>query len=149
MISKPPSCLRKLPQDTKPQRMTVPELATALLLILSQHLQNHPPWPPLPPLQLRQLRNSKGRRWGSSPVYHEDAPLACWKDAFFNPCSTSLSSRCLWAAVSYQDKDLTMAQSFLICCPPHPYSFPPLHSSSWTVTLPPWGSHVPILILRL
>lgn len=37
VISKPPSCLHILPQDTKPWGMTVPEIATALLLILSQH----------------------------------------------------------------------------------------------------------------
>lgn len=149
MISKPPSYLHVLPQDTKPYGITVAELATVLLLILSQHLQNALPWPPLPPLQLRQLRSARGTRWGSSVMCHEDFPLACWRDALSNPCSTSLSTKCLWAAASCQNRDLTTAQSFLICCPQHPYSFLPPHPASWTVPLPPWGSHLTILIVML
>lgn len=70
--------------------MTVVELLTALLPILSQHLQNPLPWPSLPPLQLRQLRNSRGRRWGSSVMCHEDIYLACGRDGPSSSCFTGL-----------------------------------------------------------
>lgn len=72
VILKPPSYLHVLPYHIKPYGMTVAELLTALLPILSQLLQNTLPWPSLPLLQLSQLRNSRGRRWGSSVMYHED-----------------------------------------------------------------------------
>lgn len=126
--------------------MTVVELLTALLPILSQHLQNPLPWPSLPPLQLRQLRNSRVRRWGSSVMYHEGIYLACGRDGPSSPCFMGLSTRFLWAPVSCQHRDPTMAQSFLICCSQPLYSFLPVHSASWTVPLPPQGSHLPILI---
>lgn len=126
MISKTPSYLYLLPQETKPCGMTVAEFATALLLILSsQHLQNPLPWPSLPPLQLGQLRISRGRRWSSSVICHEDVLSAHWRDSLPNPCFARLGTRCLRAAVSCQHTDLTTAQSFLICCPQHPYSCSP------------------------
>lgn len=49
MVSKPPSYLHTLPQETKQCGMAAAELAMALMLILSQHLQP-PLTPPLLPL---------------------------------------------------------------------------------------------------
>lgn len=49
--------------------------------------------------------------------------------------------------MSCRHKDPTTAQSFLICCPQHLYSFYPLHSASWTVLLGATPPHPYFLVL--
>lgn len=154
MISKPPPYLHVLPQDTKPYGTTVAELATALFLILSQHLQNPFPWLPLRPLQLGQLRNSRGRRWGSSVICHEDVPLARWRDALSNPCSASLSTKCLWGSNVLPTQRSHHGTAFpnmlptaSLCLSPSPFCF--LHSPypSLGVTSPHPYFHALLLLM--